>query len=66
MKQRRKSHGRPVSSRPMDADLGQKEAALEKASKEELEHMGDAQAAAGSEAKAERALQIAGMSAYGT
>jgi hypothetical protein len=43
-KRKQKSHKRPLRpSRP--ADLGQSEAALEKASEEELKHMGDAEAA---------------------
>ena len=54
MKKKQKSHGRPVSSLPIHADLGQKEAALEKGSKEELEHMGDAQAAAAARKQKEK------------
>jgi len=54
MKKKQKSHGRPVSSLPIRADLGQKEAALEKGSKEELEHMGDAQAAAAARKQKEK------------
>jgi hypothetical protein len=45
MKSKKKSDHQPRKSVPSGADLGQKEAELEKASKEELKHMGDAKAA---------------------
>ena len=44
-KRKQKPHDRPLKPRRPDADLGQSEAALEKASEEELKHMGDAEAA---------------------
>jgi hypothetical protein len=44
-KRKQKSHKRPLKPSRPDADLGQSEAALEKASEEELKHMGDAEAA---------------------
>jgi hypothetical protein len=40
-----KSGERVRETRRSDADLGQKEAELDKASKEELRHMGDSEAA---------------------
>jgi hypothetical protein len=43
-KRKQKPHKRPLKP-SRDADLGQSEAALEKASEEELKHMGDAEAA---------------------
>jgi hypothetical protein len=46
MKSKKKSDQPPPrKSVPSGADLGQKEAELEKASEEELRHMGDAKAA---------------------
>ena len=45
MKSKRKSDQLPSTSVPSEADLGQEEAELEKASKEELRHMGDAKVA---------------------
>jgi hypothetical protein len=44
-KRKQKPHKRPLNPSRPDADLGQSEAALEKASEEELKHMGDAEAA---------------------
>jgi hypothetical protein len=44
-KRKQKPHKQPLKSSRADADLGQSEAALEKASEEELKHMGDAEAA---------------------
>jgi hypothetical protein len=44
-KGKQKLRKRPLKSSRPDADLGQSEAALEKASEEELKHMGDAEAA---------------------
>jgi hypothetical protein len=44
-KRKQKPHKRPLKPSRPDADLGQSEAALEKASEEELKHMGDAEAA---------------------
>jgi hypothetical protein len=46
MERKQRPHERAGSRSYREADLGQKEAALEKASKEELEHMGNAKAAA--------------------
>jgi hypothetical protein len=54
MKRKQKSYDRPGRAGPLNADLGQKEAALEKASKEELEHMGDAHAAAAARKQKEK------------
>jgi hypothetical protein len=45
MKIKKKSDQPPGKSVPSESDLGQKEAELEKASEEELRHMGDAKAA---------------------
>jgi hypothetical protein len=45
MKGKKKSDQPSRKSVPSGADLGQKEAELEKASEEELRHMGDAKAA---------------------
>ena len=45
MKGKKKSGQPPRKSVPSEADLGQKEAEVEKASEEELRHMGDAKAA---------------------
>jgi hypothetical protein len=45
MKIKKKSDQPTGKSVPPDSDLGQKEAELEKASEEELRHMGDAKAA---------------------
>ena len=45
MKTKKKSGQRPRKLVPPGTDLGQKEAGLEKASEEELRHMGDAKAA---------------------
>jgi hypothetical protein len=45
MKTKKKSGHPPRKLVPRGADLGQKEAGLEKASEEELRHMGDAKAA---------------------
>jgi hypothetical protein len=44
-KRKQKLHKRPLKPSRPDADLGQSESALEKASEEELKHMGDAEAA---------------------
>jgi hypothetical protein len=44
-KRKQKPHKRPLKPSRPDADLGQSEAAIEKASEEELKHMGDAEAA---------------------
>jgi hypothetical protein len=44
-KRKQKPHERPLKPNRPDADLGQSEAALEKASEEELKHMGDTEAA---------------------
>ena len=44
-KGKQKLRKRPLKSSRPDEDLGQSEAALEKASEEELKHMGDAEAA---------------------
>jgi hypothetical protein len=44
-KGKQKLRKRPLKSSRPGADLGQSEAALEKASEEELKHMGDAEAA---------------------
>jgi hypothetical protein len=44
-KRKQKPHKRSLKPSRPDADLGQSEAALEKASEEELKHMGDAEAA---------------------
>jgi hypothetical protein len=44
-KRKQKLHKRPLKPSRPDADLRQSEAALEKASEEELKHMEDAEAA---------------------
>jgi hypothetical protein len=44
-KGKQKLRKRPLKSSRPDTDLGQSEAVLEKASEEELKHMGDAEAA---------------------
>jgi hypothetical protein len=44
-KRKQKPRKRPLKPSRPGADLGQSEAALEKASEEELKHMGDAEAA---------------------
>jgi hypothetical protein len=50
-KSKQKLRKRPLKSSRPDADLGQSEAALEKASEEELKHMGDAEAAQAARSK---------------
>lgn len=44
-KRKQKPHKRTLKPSRPDADLGQSEAALEKASEEELKHMGDTKSA---------------------
>ena len=54
MKSKKKSDQPPRKSVPSGPDLGQKEAELEKASEEELRHMGDAKAAQAAKQKEKR------------